>query len=94
MIECTQFIGDLMKKDKKEKDLSMAADKKYNYLLQSNEMVTEKIEIDEKLLNKKRKKMKIEIYDNEECDGNYNKSYNTNSDVNDIENIFDYDWRS
>ncbi len=84
MIECTEFVGNLMNKNKRDKTYLDNRQKKFQHVLQTDEMLQERIQIDEKLLNKKRRKINIEL---EEDDGD-------NEISAEVENIFESSWRS
>ena len=84
MIECTEFIGNLMNKQKFKRKKEFEGEKKFQHVLQTDEMLTETIQIDERLLNKKRRKINIEIEDDE----------NEDKKFGDVNNIFDSSWRT
>ena len=80
MIECTEFIGSLMNINKKQDSNRNVQDKKFQHVFQSDEISHERINIDQKLLHKKRRKINIQI--DESCDNSV-----------DYESIFESVWQ-
>jgi hypothetical protein len=76
MIECTEFIGNLITNKKN------TSDKKFEHLLQSDEILDQHIRLDKnKFLNKKRRTINLNLNINEELE------------EGGVDEIFQFDWR-